>query len=168
MFVVGVAFPIRIFTLHIAVFIAQSGPCRPLIVIVDVVGVCSDYTGGMSELVVGEKVDTIEVLRIVAVVVAIDIFRTNLKLVTLAQWTQPVCLERVFCKSLTFCLETACIFERSIDYFCVRILLVRMLRESEPLALPTRLVLVIEPSVPGVMTVAGHPVVVIKSIENIV
>ena len=41
-------------------------------------------------------------------------------------------------------------------------------RESEPLALPTRLVLVIEPSVPGVMAVAGHPVVVIKSIENIV
>ena len=142
--------------------------------IVDVVGVCSEYTGGMSELVVSEKVDTIEVLRIVAVVVAIDIFRTNLKLVTLAQWTQSVCLERVFCKSLTFCLETACIVERNIDYFCVRILLIRMLtrqgehvRESEPLALPTRLVLVIEPSIPGVMTVAGHPVVVIKSIENI-
>ena len=64
---------------------------------------------------------------------------------------------------------------RTVRYFCVRILLVRMLtrqgehvRESEPLALPTRLVLVIEPSIPGVMAVAGHPIVVIKSIENIV
>ena len=71
MFVVGIAFPIWIFTLHIAVFIAQSGPCRPLFVIVDVVGVCSEYTGGMSELIVSEEVDTVKVLSIVAVVVAI-------------------------------------------------------------------------------------------------
>ena len=80
----------------------------------------------------------------------------------------------MFCEAFAFRLQTPCIGEWRIHEFVVGVLLVGMLtrqgehvRESEPLALPPRLVFVVQPSVPRVMTVAWHPVVVVVTVYRL-
>ena len=93
---------------------------------------------------------------------------------TFAQRTEPVSLQGVLRETFALCLQTTRIGEWRIYQVVVGVLLVGMLtrqgehiRESEPLALPPRLVFVVQPSVPRVMTVAWHPVVVVVTVYRL-
>ena len=74
----GVALSVRILPFHIAVFIAQTCPNRPFLVIVDIICISCQHTGGMFEVVVGQHVNADKILRIMAIVVTIDILGTYL------------------------------------------------------------------------------------------
>ena len=108
-----------------------------------------------------------------AVVIAIDIFGAHFQLMSLAQRTEPVSLEGVFRKTLTLSLQTTCVIEGCIHHVRISVLLICVLarqgehvRECESLALSTRLVLVVQSSVPRGMTVARHPVVIVITVDR--
>ena len=109
-----------------------------------------------------------------AVVVAVDILCADLQLMPSTQRAEPVSLQGVLREAFALCLQTTRISEWRIHQVVVGVLLVGMLtrqgehvRESEPLALPPRLVFVVQPSVPRVMTVAWHPVVVVVTVYRL-
>ena len=107
----GVSLSVRVSSFHKAVFIAQASPCRPFLVIIDIICITCQHTGGMFKLVVGLHVYADKILRVMAVVIAIDIFGTHLQLMSLAQRTEPVSLEGVFRKTLTLSLQTTCVID---------------------------------------------------------
>ena len=109
----------------------------------------------MLKLIAGQHVCIIKVLSVMAVVIAIDILGTYLQLMAFAKRSEPICLKRMFCKAFTLYHHAATIGEGHIHQFCIGILLIGMLtregehvRESEPLALPPRLMFIVQSSIP--------------------
>ena len=91
-----------------------------------------------------------------------------------AQRAQPVSLQGMLREAFALSLQTVGIGEGYADQVVVSVLLVSMLarqgehiRESEPLALPTRPMLIVQSAVPRTVTVARHPVVIAETIKRL-
>ena len=156
---------------HIAVLVANAGTRRPPLAVIEVVHIGSHDTRHVVETLVAGSINAVELLAAVAVVVAVNVLRTDLHTVTTAQRPQPVGLQRMLGEALARSLQMARIVEGLADDVAVGSLVVRMLarqgehvRECELLALQTRLMLVVQTAAPRLVAVAGHPSVALIAV----
>ena len=148
---------IQIVPLHIAVLKAQTCTGRPLSYPHDVVGIGSCHLSGMPELTTVRRIgrSSIEVLNRMAGISTIDVFDTRLQLMAFSDRSEPICLEGMFRKTLSQVLQLARIVEWrilkvyiTVFLFCTLTRQGEHIRESEKLALSTRLMLIVQSSVP--------------------
>ena len=154
---------IRIATLQITILVAQTCTCRPLILIIDVVGVGCSYLRAMVKCCTGRWYCGIVILlMIIATIPTVYVFYSHFQFMPFPQRTDIVCLESVLGKMFTGASNQTCIIERCVLHISVGILLLRVLarqgehvRESEQLALSTRPVFVVQTTIPRIMVVTG-------------
>ncbi len=148
---------IGIMPFHIAMLIAQPRTSRPFTQIQHIVGIGSCHLSGMLKLAIVSRSGGSgkEVLQGVAIIVAIDVFATNFQLMPLSYRAYIVYLESVLRKPFVVVVQHTRIVEWCVlEIRIIGLLLIVLarqgehIRESEKLALSTRLMLKVKSSVP--------------------